>query len=617
MTAKEQDRYLPPLAPGPHGPISQGSSAISKPRKNSTACLPCKQAKRKCSGRPVPCKACRNTDAECVFDETLDLRRKVAARRTLGELEYYRGLLHSLLELLRSSDNDKIHRVLDNIRQSVPLNTIASAVDAPATDIGDAGPDNPGSGGTVNMDDAIAQHERLCADSHSRITVEKLCDIPLVQVSARPWTTVTYDNHLVSHLISLYFTWDHPLSQIMDRGIFLDHMASGDIQSEFCNPLLVNSILALACTYSDFPEVFAVPGEMTSWGQHFLTEAEKLWSAEEGQNSLANIQALALISSVLKLQGRDNLCWLMFRQAVQLARDRGLFHGLGSKHRNRRQMSDDALQAGTATAWGLFAMNTQLSMELSNVADLPLPRVRLYPTSHPDKNILWTPYPHSNHIDYERKPSLLHYTMIGMADLSEINVQIQDLLFEKAFDLSVDEMWEAAETLYTRLGMWSRGLPSVLSSDEPQIPQIMFLHIRCRHMTILLFDFMSNEMGLRRESQHPQVERAQSIQFQAAREIADFLRIHRESYGLRQIPRQFLDPMNSSAISLLTDLDVDKSKEAFVELCRFLVTFSKRCLPAKAMLKNIELIAQRKNASFPPDALAVMDHRELESSQWL
>ena len=136
-------------------------------------------------------------------------------------------------------------------------------------------------------------------------------------------------------------------------------------------------------------------------------------------------------------------------------------------------------------------------------------------------------------------------------------------------------------------------------------------------MTVLLFDFISNEMVLRRESHHFRLERAQSIQFQAAREIADFLRIHRESYGLRQIPRQFLDPTNSGAISLLTDLDVDESKEAFVELCRFLVAFSKRCLPAKAMLKNIELTALRKNATLPPDALAVMDHRELESSQWL
>ena len=161
-------------------------------------------------------------------------------------MEYYRSLLYSLLELLRSSDNDKIHQILDKIRQSVPLNTLANAVDAPAIDDGDAGPD-PESGGTVNMDDAIAQNERLCADSHSRISVEKLCDIPLIQVSARPWTTVTNDNHLVSHLISLYFTWDHPLSQILDQGIFLDHMASGDIHSECCNPLLVNSILALAC----------------------------------------------------------------------------------------------------------------------------------------------------------------------------------------------------------------------------------------------------------------------------------------------------------------------------------------------------------------------------------
>jgi hypothetical protein len=50
--------------------------------------------------------------------------------------------------------------------------------------------------------------------------------------------------------------------------------------------------------YSDFPDVFAVPSEVASRGRHFFTEAEALWRAEEGQASLANIQAVVLMSYV-------------------------------------------------------------------------------------------------------------------------------------------------------------------------------------------------------------------------------------------------------------------------------------------------------------------------------
>lgn len=48
--------------------------------------------------------------------------------------------------------------------------------------------------------------------------------------------------------------------------------------------------------YSDFPEVFAIPDDETSRGEHFYAEAERLWNAEEGRASLANIQAVALMS---------------------------------------------------------------------------------------------------------------------------------------------------------------------------------------------------------------------------------------------------------------------------------------------------------------------------------
>lgn len=50
--------------------------------------------------------------------------------------------------------------------------------------------------------------------------------------------------------------------------------------------------------YSDAPDVFAIPGNADSCGSHFHMEAERLWKAEEGTVSLANIQGLVIMCHV-------------------------------------------------------------------------------------------------------------------------------------------------------------------------------------------------------------------------------------------------------------------------------------------------------------------------------
>lgn len=67
------------------------------------------------------------------------------------------------------------------------------------------------------------------------------------RVPAEPWTTVTGDADLVSHLVSLYFTWDYPFHAFLDRDVFLNHMRKGNTMSEFCSPFLVNALLTNAC----------------------------------------------------------------------------------------------------------------------------------------------------------------------------------------------------------------------------------------------------------------------------------------------------------------------------------------------------------------------------------
>lgn len=81
-------------------------------------------------------------------------------------------------------------------------------------------------------------------------SVTELCETPLFKVHAYPWTTVTKDDDLVSHLVSLYFTWCHPSHPIIAQHEFLEAMVADDLESLYCAPILVNAVLALGCVGS-------------------------------------------------------------------------------------------------------------------------------------------------------------------------------------------------------------------------------------------------------------------------------------------------------------------------------------------------------------------------------
>lgn len=198
-------------------------------------------------------------------------------KRTIQELSDYKDLFDSLLSTIRLANADQLSEVTAIIRNNVPMKDIAHAVSSPVTNFPDSKTSST-SNSTMPRDgshrlgsplseqfvtksrlsselnlvppspeyDGHIEYPRAVLDPYARISLESLCDIPPYRVPAKPWTEATDDNDLVSHLVSLYFTWDHPCAQFVDQGIFLEHMRRGDLDSEFCSPLLVNSLLSMA-----------------------------------------------------------------------------------------------------------------------------------------------------------------------------------------------------------------------------------------------------------------------------------------------------------------------------------------------------------------------------------
>jgi hypothetical protein len=126
------------------------------------------------------------------------------------------------------------------------------------------------------------------------------------------------DQALEDHLLSLYWTWQHPFFLLFSKRLFLRDMeaarsansATGVRKKNF-SLLLLNAILAHAAHLSDRSGVRANPNDPATAGNRFSEKARKLLEDECENPSITTVQALALMGSREAGCGRDTgLGWL-------------------------------------------------------------------------------------------------------------------------------------------------------------------------------------------------------------------------------------------------------------------------------------------------------------------
>lgn len=114
-------------------------------------------------------------------------------------------------------------------------------------------------------------------------------------------------------------------------------------------------------------------------------------------------------------------------------------------------------------------------MGLQKVANLRSPFGKPHMTDELSDRIMWIPYPRSNQVKYAEKPALLRSVLAGLVDLTEIALDIQDLLYDRAFGLDTQSIWVETTELYHRLQRWMEDLPDDLKLDEQPVPQVLYL----------------------------------------------------------------------------------------------------------------------------------------------
>jgi hypothetical protein len=167
-----------------------------------------------------------------------------------SDSNYYRDLLYDVFETIRSASQDSQQELLQMIRNHSSVQNIRAYLDRILPDV-HAHEKNE----EAPRRSKKAKHNTGVDAPQFRpqiMEIRYLCGSAPYRVPAKPWTSVTDDDDLVSHLISLYMTWDYPFYAFIDRETFIAHMRNGSLHSDFCTPFLVNAMLANACVSTGF-----------------------------------------------------------------------------------------------------------------------------------------------------------------------------------------------------------------------------------------------------------------------------------------------------------------------------------------------------------------------------
>lgn len=115
------------------------------------------------------------------------------------------------------------------------------------------------------------------------------------------------------------------------------------------------------------------------------------------------------------------------------------------------------------------------------------------------------------------------------------------------------------------------------------------------------------EMLMERDQQDTVAPKLRQTWFQQATEMAQCLRVFRQSYGLKHIPSQVVDAISRAMRVLVHQLHSDEAEHVFIEFCRFAVALSQRFKPSASTVHAIQSLAQRGVVRLPSEAIATLD----------
>ncbi|EDP47798.1 C6 transcription factor, putative [Aspergillus fumigatus A1163] len=595
-----------PLAPAPGRLLKRNASSdelVPARKHKTTACKACKRKKLKCRGDP-PCQHCVSHGVKCEVDAMSDMRRKYAMDRKVAKLEKVADTLTRLINALRDSESRRVSQLLNLIRSNASFDELQLFLEQQFSHYElESTPE------LRDIQSQLSQTTDLAPLGWRYLRVDRLADDPVYKVPAKPWTAVTDDSELVSHLVSLWLTWTYPWFNWLDADCLIKHMQEGKLNSRFCSPFLVNAILAEACYYSDYEEVFTVPGDLLTRGDQFFDEARRLFEAGEDEGdspSLPTIQGLMILFVRTSMMGKDRMGWVYLDLAARGAQE------YAASHPPHAMEDAEERRAIDRTLWGIFSMASTASVSLMKHFESHPPQqspiTRIIHQRHKDD--VWQPYPRSTDAGV---PSHISCVFNRWCAIACIAVEISRAIYCEEDRIPRAEMLPFINVIYQKLQDWYADMPECLLVENVTVPHALSLHLFYHTTVMQIFGLLkANHEHLDPAS----IQRARNICIESALRIAGLIGIHRDKWGIGRMAPSTIQWLSIGMFTLLDALDSPdtRNRAAFIEMCIVARAFARRFPLAKGILRMIQLSANQMQVVLPAETDALFT--DFETRSW-
>ncbi|KAL9085825.1 MAG: hypothetical protein Q9159_004490 [Coniocarpon cinnabarinum] len=498
-----------PSPPPPALPIKSEASAIapSVPKHASSPPTPnhnhprppglAKRATKRKDSIEDPSKRSQVYKTECIYDLASDHRRKGVYKQDIDNLQTRNSTLTTLIEALLNYPQEDVPELVRQIRTCESLDQIAESIHAQDNDVEDflSRPDDqpelePTSrfesrltskfgklrldheggtryyGGTSNLLFVDDDDQAVEGDSPPANASENLQPVSNPITS---WTNVTQDGKVVMHLLNMYFTWHYSFFVTLSRTAFFKHFFLGYTTNSrrrlnYCCPLLVNTMLALGCHFSSWPEAREDPNDSATAGDHFFKEARKLLmeSAEYENPRLATIQAAALMSGI----------------AFRLCCDLGLNIDQKGLTRNAADLTEEEEDVRRMTFWGCYLFDKCWSNYLGRMPTFQLdlnvtaPKFDVFPEEEAEP---WMPHTDEGYQDIHSQPARTRAVASHLSSLCAISSDLMRDFYhpqQRLKPLPLQVEIKRLSNIQLRLEEWRKQLPPEFEPHDGALPSV-------------------------------------------------------------------------------------------------------------------------------------------------
>ncbi|KAJ5799793.1 transcriptional regulator family: Fungal Specific TF [Penicillium psychrosexuale] len=620
----------------------------SKRRCVSTACVACRKRKSKCDGNLPSCAACSSVyHTPCVYDPNSDHRRKGVYKKDTDTLRTRNTTLQTLIQAILNYDEADAFELVRQIRSCDDLEDVAASVIAQEKGLMSADQAAKESASNENAAE-IDQFESELAGKMSELMLDgsrkfiggtsnliflppgsELHESASIQNNfaldgnnqthaVSRWTEVTDDSSLISHLMTMYFTWHYPFFTILAKNMFYRDYIRG-VSSSYCSALLVNAMLALGCHFSSWQGAFDDPQNLATAGNHFFKEAKRLvLENDEHENAkLCTVQAFALLSVREAGCGREGKGWVYSGLSFRMAFDLGL--NLDSANLGAHSLTDEEIDARRITFWGCYLIDKCWSNYLGRQPQLTstnsnVPKADVLPQEEIE---LWSPYTDAGVGHEHTQPSRTRAVALQISKLCEISSDVLVLFYhptELENPQSKQSELKKLSGVHTRLEAWKNNLPRELVAKDGQLPQVLVMHMLYQLQIIHLYrPFLKYTKA---NTPLPSHVSPRKICTQAAATVSKLLRMYKRGYGLKQICNIAVYIAHTACTVHLLNLPDKNAQRDVIHGLKNLEEMAVGWLCARRTLRILDISANKWQVELPPEAISIFERTHHKWGSW-